>query len=433
MMKLRSLFKAPRICFSAGGSIGLGAGVPITSKGPLAGVRILDLTRVLAGPYCTMILGDLGADIIKVENPTSGDDTREWGPPYAKSTAPGHPDESAYFLGINRNKRSITVNFKEREGIEIIRRLAIVSDVLIENYIPGKLDEYGLGYEDLSKSNPKLIYASITGYGPDGPYAHRAGYDVIIEAEAGLMYITGEPNGPPVKVGVAITGLYTHGAVMAALYSRMRTGVGQKIDVSLLECQVSTLANIAHSYLIGGNEAKRWGTAHAAIVPYQSFRTKDSYVVFGAGNDRQFKKLSEAFGHPEWATDTRFATNADRVKHRNELVRLIEDLLQKENTSHWLKVLEPLGIPFAPVNNIAQTFEHPQVIHRQMIQTVSHPTVGDIKLVGPPVKYSDTPPSIRLPPPTLGQHTESILEGLLNYRKGDIERFKRDGIIRDAP
>ncbi|KAJ3084983.1 hypothetical protein HK102_000426, partial [Quaeritorhiza haematococci] len=239
--------------------------------GPLDGIRVLDLTRILAGPYCTMILGDYGAEVIKVENPSSGDDTRSWGPPFAPNKDPvdSTRPETAYFLGVNRNKKSITVNFKHEKGREIVKMLAGVSDVLVENFVPGKLDKLGLGYKDLKALNPGLIYASITGYGPDGPSAHKAGYDVIIEAEAGLMHITGEPDRPPVKVGVALTGLYTHGAIMAALLSRARTGQGQKLDISLLECQVASLANIAHSYLIGGEEAQRWGTAHASIVPYQ--------------------------------------------------------------------------------------------------------------------------------------------------------------------
>ncbi|KAJ3128207.1 hypothetical protein HK098_004953 [Nowakowskiella sp. JEL0407] len=332
--------------------VGHKRGLDDENPGPLAGIRVLDLTRILAGPYCTMILGDLGAEIIKVENPDGGDDTRTWGPPFAQNlSADGEiPPQSAYFLGINRNKKSITVNLKSPEGLEIVRRLATISDVLVENYIPGKLDELGLGYTELSKRNPKLVYASITGYGPDGPFAHRAGYDVIIEAEAGMMHITGEPNGTPVKVGVAITdmvtGLYTHGAIMAALFARTKTGMGQKIDASLLESQVSTLANIGHSYLIGGLEGKRWGTSHASIVPYQAFKTKDGYVVFGAGNDKQYKKVITAFGRADLADHEKFRTNQLRVKHREDLVSIIQEILIKENTDHWLKVLEPLNIPF---------------------------------------------------------------------------------------
>ncbi|TPX59025.1 hypothetical protein SpCBS45565_g07855 [Spizellomyces sp. 'palustris'] len=413
---------------------------------PLEGVRVLDLTRVLAGPYCTMILGDYGAEIIKVENPKSGDDTRAWvrtsgpynpsaGPPFApnKDSNDHQTGESAYFLGVNRNKKSITVNFKKPEGLDILKRLAAKSDVMVENFVPGKLDELGLGYEDLREVNPRLIYASITGYGPDGPYAKAPGYDVITEAEAGLMYITGEPDGPPVKVGVAITdmttGLYTHGAVLAALLARARTGLGQKLDISLLECQVASLANIAHSYLIGGQEAKRWGTQHAAIVPYQAFPTKDSFIVVGAGNDGQFRKLCTKIERLDLVEDEKFKTNSARVENRKELIDLLSNIFRQHPTSHWLREFKSLGFPFAPVNNIQQTFEHPQVIHREMIQEVDHPRAGRIKLTGIPVKYSHTKPSIRLPPPILGQHTFEVLSNMLEYTEEEINGFVERGII----
>ncbi|KAI9208188.1 CoA-transferase family III domain-containing protein [Polychytrium aggregatum] len=383
-----------------------------------------------------MILGDMGAEVIKVENPkTGGDDTRSWGPPFAPNIDPSDPNppESAYFLGINRNKKSITVNFKHPEGVDIIKKLAANSDILIENHIPGKLEKLGLGYEELKTQNPGLIYASITGYGPDGPFAHHAGYDVIIEAEAGLMYITGEPDGPPVKVGVAITdmttGLYAHGAILAALIARGRTGQGQKLDVSLLECQVASLANIGHSYLIGGQEAKRWGTSHAAIVPYQAFPTKDSFVVIGAGNDGQFEKLCQAIDQPELLQDPRFQTNKDRVAHRKELIEILSDVFSTHPTKHWLGLLEPIGVPFAPVNNIAETFQHPQVIHRGMVQKIKHPRAGDISLIGPPVKYSNTPPSVRMPPPVLGEHTHVVLRDVLGYSDQDIDDLARRGVV----
>ncbi len=292
------------------------------STGPLSGVKVLDLTRVLAGPYCSMMLGDLGADVIKVEHP-SGDDTRSWGPPFAVPLDENEVKESAYFLGVNRNKRSITVNFKTEQGLEIIKKLARRSDVLIENFIPGRLDELGLGYRELAKENPGLIYASISGYGPDGPYSKKPGYDVIIEGEAGLMHITGEENGEPVKVGVAITdlttGLYTKGAILAALFAREKSGKGQKIDASLLECQVASLANIASNYLIGGQEAKRLGTKHGAIVPYQSFPTSDGHIIVGAGNDRQYSKFCKALQRQDLDSPS-FATNQLRVQNREKLV-----------------------------------------------------------------------------------------------------------------
>ncbi|KAI9350192.1 CoA-transferase family III domain-containing protein [Obelidium mucronatum] len=400
---------------------------------PLTGVRVLDLTRVLAGPYCSMILSDYGADTIKVES-LVGDDTRAWGPPFAPNTIdkPGIRKESTYFLGINRNKRSISVDFKHSEGLKIIKKLAKDSDVLIENFIPGKLEKLGLGYDDLKIDNPGLIYTSITGYGPTGPNCEDAGYDVIIEAEAGLMHITGTKEAP-VKVGVAITdittGLYAHGAIMAALIARGKTGVGQKIDVSLLESQVSALANIAHAYLIGGVEPERLGTEHASIVPYQSFPTKDGQIVIGAGNDNQFLKFCEAIGRPDFAKDHMYASNQLRVKNRGSLIPKINDVLLKRSTNDWLKILKPTGLPCGPVNNISQTFSHPQVLHRTMVQEVEHPTAGRIKLVGIPVKYSLTKPTIRMPPPLLGQHTEDILKEL-NYSITEIDELKVANVVK---
>ncbi|KAF9907323.1 hypothetical protein EC991_011145 [Linnemannia zychae] len=395
--------------------------------GPLDGIRVLDMTRVLAGPYCTQLLGDLGAEVIKVENPKGGDDTRAWGPPFA-TNPDGSETESAYFLSVNRNKKSITVNFQSEGGKQLIHDLVKKCDILVENYVPGKLKSMGLGYEELSALNPKLIYASITGYGQTGPYASRPGYDVMIEAEAGLMYITGEERGPPVKVGVAVTdlttGLYAHGGILAALLARHRTGRGQHVDCSLLESQVATLANIGSSYLIAGKEAKRMGTAHPSIVPYQVLQTRDSHIMIGAGNDGQFRTLCKVLQLDSLATNPLYKTNRDRVQNREELIRILTNRLQTEKNTFWLKALEGKGVPFAPIHNIGQTFSHPQVLARGMVHEVEHVKAGKIKLIGMPVKYSDTKPTIRSAPPLLGEHTEEVLSSVLGYEDGKIQDLK---------
>ncbi|KAG2221838.1 hypothetical protein INT45_003552 [Circinella minor] len=412
------------------------APTPVSANdGPLEGIRVLDLTRVLAGPYCTMMLGDLGADVIKVENPKGGDDTRGWGPPYAenKSLEDKGRGESAYFLCANRNKKSITVDMKSEGGRKLLHDLVRQSDVLVENYLPGKLNKMGMGYEQLKKINPKLVYASITGYGQTGPYADRPGYDVIIEAEAGLMHITGEPDGSPVKVGVAITdlttGLYAHSAILAALIKRGVTGKGQWIDCSLIESQVASLANIASNYLVGGREARRMGTSHPSIVPYQVLPTKDSFVMVGAGNDGQFAKLCKRIGLEHLLDDPKFATNSDRVSHRKEVIQILTDRLTQEPTEHWLEKLNGAGFPFAPINNIQQTFEHPQIKARGLVQEVEHERAGTVKLVGPPTKFSDFKPSIRLPPPVLGAHNEEVLQNVLNYSPETIQSLRKEGAI----
>ncbi|KAK3819873.1 MAG: CoA-transferase family III domain-containing protein [Benniella sp.] len=369
------------------------------------------------------------AEVIKIENPKGGDDTRAWGPPFAKNLDPSDPaQESAYFLGVNRNKKSITVNLRSEEGKQLIHDLVKKVDVLVENYVPGKLDEMGLGYKELSALNPRLVYTSITGYGQTGPYRTRPGYDVMVEAEGGLMYITGEQGGTPVKVGVAVTdlttGLYAYGAIMAAIIARGRTGRGQHIDCSLLDSQVVTLANIASSYLIAGQEASRWGTSHPSIVPYQVLPSKDSHIMIGAGNDGQFKILCNVLGLDSLCENPSYKTNKDRVHNRKALIAILTERLQTKNNEEWLKALEGRGIPFAPINNIAQTFEHPQVVARDMIQEIDHPKAGKIKLTGPAVKYSETKPSIRIPPPLLGQHTDEILKDILGYDEERIQLLK---------
>ncbi|PWN38339.1 CAIB BAIF family enzyme [Meira miltonrushii] len=419
---------------------------------PLAGLRIVDLTRVLAGPYCTMLLADLGADVIKVENPVSGDDTRSWSPPNApllqtkdlskeilqtlserkKKYWDSLPAESAYFLSVNRNKRSITVDLKKPEGKKIVEELIKSADVVVENYLPGKLAKMGLGYEDAKRLNPSIVYASITGYGQTGPYSSAAGYDVIIAADAGMFHITGEADRPPVKIGVAMTdlttGLYVHGAIMAALLGRGKTGQGVHIDASLFESQIASLVNVASSYLVAGKEAKRWGTAHPSIVPYQVFATQDNFLMVGAGNDGQFRKLTKALGEPALADDERYATNAQRVANRDELIDKLSALFSHKSTKQWCDEISKLGIPIAPIRNIQETFEHPQAVGRDVVCEVDHPRAGKIKINSPAVRYGEGKMQVLRPPPVLGQHTEEVL-GELGYDESKIDQLREQGAI----
>jgi len=380
-----------------------------TPTGALAGIRVADFTRVVAGPYATMLLGDLGARIIKVEQPGTGDDTRTWGPPFAGG-------ESTYFLAVNRNKQSICLDLHDPADVATARRLIQTSDVLIENFRPGFMDRLGLGYDQLRPTQPGLIYCAISGYGQDGPYRDRAGYDVNVQALGGLMGITGTPDGPPVKTGVALvdvaTGLYAFSGILAALYHRERTGVGQRLDVSLLSTQLATLINAASGYLVAGAMPQRQGTAHASIVPYQVFATGDGYLMVAAGNDKLFARLCAVLGHPQWATDPRFVTNADRVQHREPLLAGIAAVLQTGTTAQWEQALEAAGVAVAPVNDMAQVFADPQVVHSGQVVTLPHPTVGDLPLVGPAVTYSATPAIVALPPPLLGQHSVAIHRAL---------------------
>ncbi|KAF9873777.1 CoA-transferase family III [Colletotrichum karsti] len=414
----------------------IGSIVP-NSKLPLDGYRVLDMTRVLAGPYCTQILGDLGAEVIKVEHPTRGDDTRAWGPPYATykadSTQQG-PGESAYFLAVNRNKKSLGLNFQHPDGIDILHKLVSKCDILVENYLPGTLKKYNLDYDTLRAINPGLIYASITGYGQTGPYSDRAGYDVMVEAEFGLMHITGSRDGPPVKVGVAVTdlttGLYTSNSIMAALLARARTGKGQHIDVALSDCQTATLANIASSCLISGKkDSGRWGTAHPSIVPYRSFKTKDGDILFGGGNDRLYGILCDGLGRPEWKDDAKYKTNAQRVANRAELEALIEAITFTKTTGQWLKVFEGRGMPYAAVNDVQGTLDHEHTRARNMVVEMEHGECGPIRMVNTPVKYSESEPSVRTAPPTLGQHTGEVLVEHLGLSEERIGELKSGGVV----
>ncbi|KAJ8060994.1 hypothetical protein OCU04_010072 [Sclerotinia nivalis] len=405
---------------------------------PLKGYKVLDMTRVLAGPYCTQILGDLGAEVIKVEHPTKGDDTRHWGPPYAKyldGSGKEGPGESAYFFAVNRNKKSLGLSFKHPSAVKILHKLAAESDILVENYLPGSLKKYGMDYETLREINPRLIYASITGYGQTGPYRNRAGYDVMVEAEMGLMHITGSRDGPPVKVGVAVTdlttGLYTSNSIMAALLARGRTGRGQHIDVALSDCQVATLSNLASSCLISGEkDGGRWGTAHPSIVPYRSYKTKDGDILFGGGNDRLFGLLCDGLGRSEWKEDSRFVVNTSRVAHRAELDSSIEKITQDKTTKEWLDIFEGSGLPYAAINDIQGTLNHEHVLARDMVKEMNHEYCGPIKMVNTPVKYSESKPSIRTVPPMLGQHTDEILRDVLGMNESDIQALKNEGAVK---
>lgn len=375
---------------------------------PLHGIRVLDLSRVLAGPYCTMVLGDLGADVIKVESP-DGDETRAWGPPFTNG-------ESAYYLCVNRNKRSIVVDFKTDEGRKILQELVKQSDVLVENFRPGTLARFSLDYESASKANPNLIYCSITGFGQTGPLRDKPGYDFMIQGMGGLMSITGVPDGEPMKVGVAVTDLFAGQnaviAILAALQARTQTGKGQHLDISLFDSQVAMLANIASNYLVSGNLPKRYGNAHANIVPYQSFQASDAWFVLAVGNDRQFEKLCEVISKREVASDVRFRLNAERVKHREELIPILKPVFLTKTSGEWLSMLENAGIPCGPINSLDEVFSMPQVEARQMLIHMEHPEIEDLRLVGSPLKFSDTPVDFRLPPPRLGEHTEEVLKEL---------------------
>jgi len=395
------------------------------NKGALAGVRVLDLTRVLAGPYCTMFLGDLGAEVVKVEQPGVGDDTRGWGPPFSGG-------ESAYFLCINRNKKGITVDFKSKEGVALIRQLSERADVLIENFRPGAMDRLGLGEKELRAANPKLIYASLSGFGADGPMSDVPGYDLIVQAWGGLMSITGMPDGEPTKVGVAIidlvAGLMLGKAIAAALFAREKHGVGQKIDTSLLEAEVAALINAGSNYLIGGKVPGRWGNAHPTIVPYQSFQTADGFLVLGVASETIWRRFCPAIGRAELAADARFAKNANRVENRAALIAILAELFRTRDTATWLGLLNDAEVPCAPVQTIDQVFNAPQVRHREMLVTVDHPTAGTVPMAGIPVKFSATPASVRLPPPLLGQHTEEVLASWLGMGDKEIAELKRKSV-----
>lgn len=405
-------------------------------SGALSHIRVLDLTRVLAGPWACQMLADLGAEVIKIERPGSGDDTRAWGPPYLKDQDGQDTRESAYFLSTNRGKKSVTLDISTPEGQAIVRKLAMESDVFIENYKVGDMARYGLSYEDLKELNPRLVYCSVTGFGQDGPMSAFAGYDFIVQGMGGLMSITGErddlPGGGPQKLGVAfsdlMTGMYSSVAILAALEHRHKTGEGQYIDMALLDVQVAAMANMNMNYLVSGKVPKRQGNAHANIVPYQVFRTRDGHMVLAVGNDRQFAKFCAIAGCPQFAADERFATNNNRVRNRETLVPMLEEVLLGRTTAEWVAPLEAAGVPAGPINDIAQTFEHPQVKHRKMKLDLPHPQAGTVPSVANPIKFSATPIEYKNAPPTLGQHTQDILSTLAGLSDGEIAALHDKGI-----
>ncbi|MBE0505401.1 MAG: CoA transferase [Marinospirillum sp.] len=402
------------------------------STKPLQGIRVLDLSRILAGPWCTQQLADLGAEVIKIEKPGSGDDTRSWGPPWLDGS-----QESAYYLSANRGKQSVAIDIAQPEGQQLIHQLLEQCDVLVENFKVGGLKKYGLDYTSLKQKKPDLIYCSITGFGQDGPYAQRAGYDFMIQAMGGLMSLTGQPDdqpgGGPMKIGVAFadifTGLYASNAILAALYQRQQTGVGTHIDLSLLDVQVGVLANQALNYLTSGKVPQRLGNAHPNIVPYQSFASADGYIILAVGNDGQFQRFCKLAGCSELVADPRFSSNRLRVEHRAELIPLLEPVLKTHSTDEWLALLEPAAVPCGPINTLDRVFADPQVQHRNMALTLPHPEAGEVKLVSNPVRFDGQALNAESAPPLLGEHTTAVTSRLLGLTREQQETLKQKGVL----
>jgi formyl-CoA transferase len=374
-----------------------------------------------------MILGDLGAEIIKIEHPERGDDTRHWGPPFVEG------GQSAYFLCANRNKRSLTLNLKSEKGIKILRELIQEGDVVVENFRPGTLERWGLSYEELLSIRAGIIYCTITGYGYTGPYRDRPGYDFMAQAQAGFMSVNGPVDSEPYRAGVAIAdlaaGIFASNAIMAALFARERSGEAQRIDISLLDSMVALMSYVASNYLVSGENPKRYGNAHPNIVPYQEFKSKDGYIALAAGNDRQWSLLCRTIGHPEWADDERFSTNPKRLENREVLVEQVNKEIAQRDSEEWLSLFEEIGIPAAPINDMARTFSDPQVQDRNLRWNVAHPTAGTVPLVASPLNIPTAQTTVRHPPPLLGQHTDEILSNLLNYSEESIQSLRTEGVV----
>jgi crotonobetainyl-CoA:carnitine CoA-transferase CaiB-like acyl-CoA transferase len=400
------------------------------AEGALEGLRVVDLTRVLAGPLCTMWLGDMGADVIKIERPGRGDDTRSWGPPFAAG-------ESAYYLGVNRNKRSVAIDLSRPEGLDLVRRMIVDADVVVDNFKIGTLDRWGLTDEWFDREAPGAVRCTISGYGSSGPQAGMPGYDFILQAESGLMSITGVPDGESMKLGVAIvdicTGMLATISVLGALQARERTGRGQRAEVTLHDTGLQMLANVAANHLISGEDAGRYGNGHPNIVPYRTYQASDGELALSVGNDAQFARFAEVCGHPEWATDERFARNQDRVVNRRLIDKLVGDVVAERTRAEWVAVLEPVGIPAGPINSVAEALASDQTAARDMVVRVEHPTVGDVPLVGIPFQFDGTPATVRRPPPRLGEHTAEVLGELLALDAATIEDLRANHVIGEEP
>jgi formyl-CoA transferase/CoA:oxalate CoA-transferase len=391
----------------------------------LEGIKVLDFTRALAGPYCTMMLADMGAEVIKVEIPGRGDDSRSWGPPFVEG-------ESAYFMSVNRNKKSITLNMKSEKAIEIIHKLIVTSDVLVENFRPGTMERFGLDYKQVKKNNPQLVYCCVSGFGQTGPYRMLPGFDQVLQGMGGLMSITGEAGGPPIKVGVAVAdiagGMFAAYGVVVALYNREKTQKGQMVDISLLDSQVSWLTYRAGAYFASGEIPKPVGSGHPVIVPYQAFKAKDVYINIAVGNDRLWELFCKTVGLENIMDKPKFANNAKRVENRDEIVKIVGDLISTKNGEEWLKILTDVGVPCGPIYTIDKIFSDPQILHRKMLCELDHPKVGKVKVTGIPVKLSDTPGEIRTAPPVLGQDSREILTEL-GYSDQEIENLQREKVV----